>query len=324
MEAHQRYWANGTYNYRPMLMENLAQLPLGAEPSTIPFYSPTYGSSHRLNVASKAWSFFKLETDEPQMPGIYFGAGMSESRASRLLEDLDELPLDDFSWAEHSVPNPARPEFTRNACIALLTNWNVPEYTAPLIEAAYKVSDLLFIERLFAQIVHSGPEDHSWIAQQFGYRYLRTCHAKTSERTPVSVWVWERETSKAAIPRHSRSELEATPTQVQALSHFYQFLNRATREELIYLIHGFSIIARVESSGLNQRTIEMRRSHLREALGLNSDRSDDENRERLWKLGIRAEWGSIGDIGSLMSQPSVAQALKRIAWFYGELPEELR
>jgi hypothetical protein len=131
MEAHQRYWANGTRNYRPMLMDNLAQTPLGAEPSAIPFYHPTYGPSHRLNVSSKAWSFFKLETAEPQMPGIYFGAGMSEATASRhLREDLDALPLDDFSWAEHSVPDPARPELTRNACIALLTNWNIPDYTS--------------------------------------------------------------------------------------------------------------------------------------------------------------------------------------------------
>jgi hypothetical protein len=191
-----------------------------------------------------------------------------------------------------------------------------------LIEAAYKVSDLLFIERLFTQVIHSGPEDHSWISGQFGYRRVRTCRAKTPEQTLVSVWVWEREKSKAAIPRQSRSELEAMPSQV--LSKFYQGLSKAEREELVYLVHGFSITARVDGSGLNQRTIEMRRSRLRDALGLNGERLNDEDRERLWMLGIRLEWGSLGDIGSLVSPPTVAQAVKRIAWFYDELPEALR
>jgi hypothetical protein len=321
MEAYQRQWAFGTRSYRPMLIENLEETPLGATPSTAPFHKPAIGTARRLNPQSKAWSFFLLQDAAAQTQGIYIGAGMSETMAERhLRDDLDELPLDDFSWRQYSVPDPARPELTRNACVVLLTDWNDLERTAPLIDAANKTGDLLTIERLFTQVLHSGPEDHSWTAQEFGFRFIRTCRAKTEEKTPVSVWVWERQKQRAAIFRQSRSELEATPPQVKAIAQFYQSLSGVEREELVHLAEGFSITARMRETDLNLRTIEVRRSRIREALGLGQGGLTQRNIDRLRELGIRAELGSSNDIGSLVCQPVVAQAIKRIAWFYGELP----
>ncbi len=41
-------------------------------------------------------------------------------------------------------------------------------------------------------------------------------------------------------------------------------------------------------------------------------------------MGIDAGRGSYRDLASLFCQPSVAQAIQRIAWFYGKSPDELR
>jgi hypothetical protein len=85
------------------------------------------------------------------------------------------------------------------------------------------------------------------------------------------------------------------------------------------LIHGYTIHASTEATGLERRAIETRRARIRDRLGLSED-PDDETLKRIAALGIDLQRGSLRDLSSLFCQPAVAQALKRIAWFYGELP----
>jgi predicted DNA-binding protein YlxM (UPF0122 family) len=109
---------------------------------------------------------------------------------------------------------------------------------------------------------------------------------------------------------------------VKALASFYQSLSQAEREALVYILEHSSINYHAEQTDLTRRAIEDRRSRLRASL-LPETKSEEEQLAYLRTLGIKPERGSLHDLASLLCQPRVAQALSRIAWFYGESPLEL-
>jgi hypothetical protein len=298
--------------------------PSAASPKgeALPFYQTTYGHEGRLNPLAKNWCFFLLEDDYQNIIGIYFAAGMTASARKRhLRKDINDLPVDDLPWSELYVLNPAQPDWNRCCYVILLTDWSQPHFVEPLMDASFRSGDLIDYHTLFTQYILGAEEDDSWFERDLGFRKIRVCSAKTPERAKVSVWVWQRDASLPLLRRQYRWELEATPEQVAHLTRFYQCLGKKQREELIYLVHNFSIQARVDGFGLKRRTINARREKIRLALEEELERWGVE--KGLFSLGIDLQRGALNDLATLFCQPTVAQALKRIAWFYSELPVDL-
>jgi hypothetical protein len=131
---------------------------------------------------------------------------------------------------------------------------------------------------------------------------------------------------------------------LQALALYRQSLTVIEREEWDYVSRGYDIPIRARMSDLSCRTIETRGNRLRERLQETSpmqngnvdldalitdpitgvkraEIADRETREFLKGYGIAGEHRSLRDLTSLFGRFPSAQALNRIAWFYGELPD---
>lgn len=322
MAAHQKHWSKGTRIYEPLQIDSLQVPHAGQQGNPLAFHQTLSGRNKVINPHSKAWCFFIAEDGAANIIGIFFAVGMTEwARTRHLREDLDELPVDDLPWSELYVLDPAQPDHIRYAYANVLTNWENPEYVNPLLDVAYRMGEIFQCKTLFTQFLHSGENDDTWIAEDLGFSRIRTCASKTPEQTPVSVWVKERETGVIQLQRQYEWTLEATPDQVAALASFYQSLGKVQREELVYLIQGYSISARVKRHRLKKRTIDVRHALIREALTNASIIHGDTG---LQALGIDEGRSQKNNIPDLLGQPLVVEALKRIAWFYGEYcPEEV-